>query len=108
MEATRGNAFDAFRRTNYGPCATPVLHMNSENVRQLRHDFGSVLDLIADGQQVEIVKKGKVIALLSPPPPSARPRKFKLPDVAARRKRVFGDRVLPGNIIAEERESYRW
>ena len=82
--------------------------MKTANVRQLRHDFGSVLDWIADGQQVEIVKKGKVIALLSPPPPPAKPKKFKLPDFATRRQRVFGSRVLPGNIVAEERESYRW
>ena len=82
--------------------------MKIANVRQLRHDFGSVMDWIAEGQQVEIVKKGKVIALLSPPPSPARPKKFKLPDFAARQKRIFGDRVLPGNIIAEERESYQW
>jgi antitoxin (DNA-binding transcriptional repressor) of toxin-antitoxin stability system len=82
--------------------------MKTANVRQLRHDFGSVMDWIAEGQQVEIVKKGKVIALLSPPPPPAKPKKFKLPGFAARRKRIFGDRVLLGNIIAEESESYRW
>jgi antitoxin (DNA-binding transcriptional repressor) of toxin-antitoxin stability system len=82
--------------------------MKTANVRQLRHDFGSVLDWITDGEQVEIVKRGKVIALLSPPPKPAPPKKFKLPDFAARQKRIFGDRVLPGNIIAEERESYEW
>jgi antitoxin (DNA-binding transcriptional repressor) of toxin-antitoxin stability system len=80
--------------------------MKTANVRQLRHDFGSVLNWIAEGQQVEIVKKGKVIALLSPPPP-ARPKKLKLPDFAVRRKRIFGGRVLPGNAVAEEREGYR-
>ena len=82
--------------------------MKTARVRQLRHNFGSVLDWIADGQQVEIVKKGKVIALLSPPPAPAAPEKFKLPDFAARRRRILGDRVLPGNLVAEERESYRW
>lgn len=89
-------------------CATSVYNMKTANVRQLRHDFGSVLDWIAEGQQVEIVKKGTVIAVLSPPPPPANPKKFKLPDFAARRKRIFGDRILPGNIVAEERESYQW
>jgi antitoxin (DNA-binding transcriptional repressor) of toxin-antitoxin stability system len=79
--------------------------MKTANVRQLRHAFGEVMSLIAQGQQVEIVKKGKVIALLSPPP-AAKPKKFKLPDFEARRKRIFGDRVLPGNSIVEERESY--
>ena len=82
--------------------------MKTANVRQLRHDFGSVLDWIAEGEQVEIVKKGKVIALLSPPPPRLKPKKFKLPDFAARQKRIFGDKVLPGNIVAEERDSYEW
>ena len=84
--------------------------MKTANVRQLRHAFGEVMDLIAQGEQVEIVKKGKVIALLSPPA-AQKPKPFKLPDFEARRKRIFGDcdgRVLPGNIIAEERESYEW
>ena len=81
--------------------------MKTANVRQLRHAFGEVMNLIAEGERVEIVKKGKVIALLSPPP-RPKPKKFKLPDFAARQKRIFGDRVLPGNIIAEERESYEW
>jgi antitoxin (DNA-binding transcriptional repressor) of toxin-antitoxin stability system len=81
--------------------------MKTANVRQLRHAFGEVMRLIDDGQQVEIVKKGKVIALLSPPP-AHKTKKFKLPDFEARRKRIFGDKVMPGNIIAEERESYEW
>jgi len=84
--------------------------MKTANVRQLRHAFGSVLDWVAEGQQVEIVKKGKVVALLSPPPQSAALKKFKLPDFEARRKRIFGDRKgpLPRSIVAEERESYEW
>jgi antitoxin (DNA-binding transcriptional repressor) of toxin-antitoxin stability system len=82
--------------------------MKTANVRQLRHAFGDVMEWVADGQQVKIIKKGKVIALLSPPPKPAPPKKFKLPDFEARRKRIFGDRVMPGNIIAEERESCEW
>ena len=81
--------------------------MKTANVRQLRHAFGDVMEWVTEGQQVNIVKKGKVIALLSPPP-AARPKKLKLPDFAARRRRIFGERVIPGNIVAEERESYPW
>jgi antitoxin (DNA-binding transcriptional repressor) of toxin-antitoxin stability system len=81
--------------------------MKKANVRQLRHAFGDVMEWILEGQQVEIVKKGKVIALLTPPPAATR-KKIKLPDFEARRKRIFGDRVLPGNAVAEERESYEW
>jgi antitoxin (DNA-binding transcriptional repressor) of toxin-antitoxin stability system len=81
--------------------------MKSANVRKLRHAFGEVMEWIAEGEKVEIVKKGEVIALLSPPP---RPKlkKLQLPHFEARRKRVFGDRVMPGNIAAEERESHEW
>ena len=84
--------------------------MKTANVRQLRHAFGSVLDWVADGQQVEIVKKGKVVALLSPPAKPVAPKKFKLPDFEARRKRIFGERKgpLPRSIVAEERASYEW
>ena len=81
--------------------------MKTANVRQLRHSFGDVMAWVAGGEQVKIVKKGRIIALLSPPP-AAKPKKIKLPDFKARRKRIFGDRVLPGNIVAEERESYEW
>ena len=80
--------------------------MKTANVRQLRHAFGDVMDWVTDGQQVKIVKKGKVIALLSPPLKTAAPKKVKLPDFARRRQRIFGGRVMPGNIVAEERESY--
>ena len=79
--------------------------MKTADVRQLRHAFGEVRDLIDQGQQVKIVKKGKVIANLSPPP-RRKLKRVKLPDFGARQKRIFGDRVLPGNIMAEERESY--
>jgi len=81
--------------------------MKTANVRQLRHAFGDVMEWVAEGQQVKIVKRGKVIALLSPPP-RKKSKKLKLPDFEARQQRIFGERVLPGNIIAEERESYEW
>jgi antitoxin (DNA-binding transcriptional repressor) of toxin-antitoxin stability system len=82
--------------------------MKTANVRQLRHDFGSVMTWVAEGEQVKIVKKGKIIALLSPPPQPRPRKKIKLPDFKVRRKRIFGDKVLPGNIVAEERGSYEW
>jgi antitoxin (DNA-binding transcriptional repressor) of toxin-antitoxin stability system len=81
--------------------------MKTANVRQLRHAFGDVMEWINEGQRVKIVKKGKTIALLSPPPAAAS-KKVTLPDFQARRKRIFGNRVMPGNIVAEERESYEW
>jgi antitoxin (DNA-binding transcriptional repressor) of toxin-antitoxin stability system len=82
-------------------------NMKTANVRQLRRAFGSVMKWVTDGEQVQIVKKGKIIALLSPPP-CAKPKEIKLPDFEARRNRIYGDKILPGNIVAEERESYEY
>ena len=40
-------------------------------------------------------------------PPSASPTSIKLPDYAARRKMIFGDKVLP-NMVLQSRGEERW
>jgi antitoxin (DNA-binding transcriptional repressor) of toxin-antitoxin stability system len=54
---------------------------------------------------VRISKRGKVIAVLAPPPSPRPARRKKRPDFAARLKRIYGDKVLAGDVIVEERES---
>lgn len=87
------------------PCVTWLCHMKTATVRQIRHDFSTVLNWVEDGEQVEVSKRGKVVALITQPqtPKPTGPRKR--PDFAARLKRIYGDKVLPGNIIVEERDS---
>ena len=41
--------------------------MKTATLRQLRHDFGAVLTWVEQGEAVEISKRGRIIALLSPP-----------------------------------------
>jgi prevent-host-death family protein len=79
--------------------------MKTATVRQLRHDFQSVLTWVEQGQPVEISKRGKIIALLSPPPVSAPPKRRQRPDFAASLKRIFGNKVVSGDIVLEERDS---
>ena len=79
--------------------------MKKATVRQIRHDFGTVLDWVGEGEQVEVSKRGKIVALITPPPAPTRVRAAKRPDFAARLRRIYGDQVLPGNIIVEERNS---
>ncbi len=81
--------------------------MKTATVRQLRHDFGSVFAWVEQGDPVGVSKRGKIIALLSPPPTPKSPKPKKRPDFAARLKRIYGDLVLPGDVVAEERESRR-
>ena len=73
--------------------------MKSATVRQLRHDFGTVLTWVEEGEPVEISKRGKVVALITPPPPPSRARAAKRPDLAARLKLRDGGRVIPSGAI---------
>ena len=73
--------------------------MKSATVRQLRHDFGTVLTWVEEGEPVEISKRGKVVALITPPPPPSRSRSVKRPDFAARLKLRDGDRVIPARAM---------
>jgi prevent-host-death family protein len=73
--------------------------MKSATVRQLRHDFGTVLNWVEEGEPVEISKRGKVVALITPPPPPARSHSKKRPDFAARLKLRDGDRVIPARAM---------
>jgi prevent-host-death family protein len=79
--------------------------MKTATVRQLRHDFGSVINWVEEGEAVSISKRGKIVALLSPPPRARRSRVPKRPDFAARLRRIYGDRVFSTNIIVEDRQS---
>lgn len=73
--------------------------MKTATVRQVRHDFGTVLNWVEEGEQVEVSKRGKVVALITPPPPPSRSRSMKRPDFAARLKLRDGDRVIPASSI---------
>jgi len=84
---------------------TSLLHMKTATVRQLRHDFGSVLNWVEAGESVGISKRGTIVALLSPPPAPEQPKTRKRPDCLGRLKRIYGDRVVQGDVVVEERNS---
>lgn len=79
--------------------------MKTATLRQLRHEFGAVLALVEQGEAIEITKRGRTIALLSPPPFPKKRKAGTRPDFAARLKRIFGDKVVSGDAVVEERES---
>ena len=74
--------------------------MPSVNLRQLR-DTRQLLNWLEAGEVVELRKRNRVVARIVPESPRAEPVEW--PDFAARRKRIFGDRVLPivEDMIAE-------
>jgi antitoxin (DNA-binding transcriptional repressor) of toxin-antitoxin stability system len=76
----------------------------SVNIRQLR-DTRRLKAWLRAGKTVELRERDKVIARIVPEQAPYQPHT--LPDFAAMRREIFGDRVLPGaDLLIEERGRY--
>ncbi|MBA2433423.1 MAG: type II toxin-antitoxin system prevent-host-death family antitoxin [Chthoniobacterales bacterium] len=64
--------------------------MKTATIADLRNHFPRVFRWIEEGEQVELTKRGRVVARLVPPP-KEEPREFKMPDFKAMRREIFGD-----------------
>ena len=74
-------------------------------MRQLR-DTRKLKAWLRAGKTVELRERANLIAKIVPERATAK-RAVKWPDFAARRQKLFGDRVLPGaDIVIEERGRY--
>jgi hypothetical protein len=58
-----------------------------------------------DERDLVLGNLGVLVALLSPPPALEQPRTRKRPDFLGRLKRIYGDQVLQGDVVVEERDS---
>jgi antitoxin (DNA-binding transcriptional repressor) of toxin-antitoxin stability system len=78
--------------------------MHSLNIRQLR-DTRRLKTWLRAGNTVELRERDRVIARIVPERQEASPVQY--PDFAARRKKIFGDRVLPAvDLLLKERGRY--
>jgi antitoxin (DNA-binding transcriptional repressor) of toxin-antitoxin stability system len=82
-----------------------MYHMKA-SVRDLRYNFPEIERRLRKGQKIEITKRGKVIAELSPviPQPPA-----KMPDFRALRRQIMGDDMLAvswAELIARDRDGH--
>lgn len=77
--------------------------MPSVNIRQLR-DTRRLKAWLRAGKTVELREREKVIARIVPANSPPEPKQW--PDFAAQQREIFGDRILPGNIVIEERGRY--
>jgi len=73
--------------------------MKTATVRQIHQELRTVLNWIEEGEQVQISKRGKIVALLTPPPGTKASRRRTRPDFAARLRRRDGDRVLAAGVM---------
>jgi hypothetical protein len=82
------------------------LIMPSVNLRQLR-DTKQIKFWLQAGETVEVRERNKVLGEIVPKTQATRPAEW--PDFAARRRGIFGDRILPGtDLLLEERENSRY
>lgn len=80
--------------------------MPNVNIRQLR-DTRQLKAWLRAGKTVELRERDTLIARIVPVASPAKTRK--IPDFAAMRKEIFGDRTLPGaDLLIEERERSRY
>lgn len=80
--------------------------MKRATVRDLRYSFKEVEARLAEGEEIEIVKRKKVIAKLVP---VTTPSTVEKPDFMARMRAIHGDVILsPSNaeLLAEERDRF--
>ena len=83
-----------------------MCHMTKPTVRDLRYRFSKVEELLKDGEEIKITKRGRPIALLAP---IRKRTSGKRPDFLGRLKRIYGDKVLPvagADLLKEERGRY--
>ena len=81
--------------------------MQSITLRQLR-DTRQVKAWLKAGVHIEVRERNEVLGDLVPRTP-ADPRPVKIPDFAARRRAIFGDRVLtPVADLIADRENSRY
>ena len=63
--------------------------MKTATVTEVDRDFLTVLRLVETGEEVQVMREGKPVAVISPAP-----RTVQHPDYLARLKRTFGEKVL--------------
>jgi len=78
--------------------------MKTATVRDLRNNFSMLEAWLKDGMEVCIEKRGEPVAMLTAIKPRRSPAKIRMPDFAARRKAIWGDRVFSEQEVKAMRE----
>ena len=77
--------------------------MKTATIRDLRYDFPKLEAWLAGGEEILITKHSKPVAKISLPTTEVAGNLPPHPDYAARRKRIWGDRVFTREEVEEMR-----
>jgi len=62
--------------------------MKTATIRQMQHNLSEVLSWVEGGEEVQVLRRNKVVARLLP----AAPRMTEMPDFVSRARAVWGER----------------
>ena len=62
--------------------------MRKATIRQMQHNLSEVLSWVEGGEEVEVLRRNKVVARLVP----AAPRRTEMPDFVGRARAVWGEK----------------
>ena len=83
--------------------------MKTASVRDLRNNFAKISRWLENGEEVEITKRGKMMAKLVPRKKGKiKAKPFNAEERMKWLKEVYGDKVLPGNSVLLMREGLEW
>ncbi len=86
-----------------------MCHMKTATIRQVRHDFSSVLAWVGMGNEVTVLNRTRPVAKICPISKHIVNKKIAMPDFASRAKTIFGkDKRTISNTVLDEREQSRW
>jgi antitoxin (DNA-binding transcriptional repressor) of toxin-antitoxin stability system len=77
-------------------------NMKTATIREVQHNLSEVLSCVARGEEVAVLRRGKMVAKLVPPDPRAP----ESPDFLARAQAVWGDKPAGrplSQIVSESR-----
>jgi prevent-host-death family protein len=77
--------------------------MKTATVADLRNHFPKVIAWVMQGEDVQILRRGKPVAHLVPPAPAPQTPPVPKIDFAAQRKAIWGDRFFTAEEVAEMR-----
>ncbi|WP_367875189.1 type II toxin-antitoxin system Phd/YefM family antitoxin [Luteolibacter sp. Populi] len=78
--------------------------MKRATLRDLRNDFAKLETWLGEGEEIQIEKRGKPIAMLMPMK-LTRTQEFVMPDFEARRKAIWGDRMFSEEEVRAMKEA---
>ena len=79
--------------------------MKTATVRDLRNNFSKLETWLAEGEEIQIEKRGEPVAVLSKFPSEQTRKKIVKPDYRARLKKLWGDRVFSEEEVKEMRDA---